>query len=47
LFAYIDPGSGSMLFQILMAGLLGGLYAIKTFWRQITGFFRKLFRNNH
>jgi hypothetical protein len=39
---YIDPGSGSMLFQILIAGLLGGLYAIKTFWNRIIIFFQKL-----
>ena len=39
---YIDPGSGSMLFQILIAGLLGGLFAIKTFWLKIVMFFQKL-----
>ncbi len=32
-----------MLFQILMAGVLGGLYAIKTFWRQIKTFFLRVF----
>jgi hypothetical protein len=39
---YIDPGSGSMLFQILIAGLLGGLFAIKTFWLKIVTFFQKI-----
>lgn len=41
---YIDPGSGSMLFQLLIAGLLGALYGIKLFWTRIKLFFAKLFR---
>ncbi|MDR3690847.1 MAG: hypothetical protein P4L46_15825 [Fimbriimonas sp.] len=28
--AYIDPGSGSYLLQILFAGLLGGVFATKS-----------------
>jgi len=41
--AYLDPGTGSYLFQILIAGLVGGLFALKLFWRQIKDFFQKLF----
>lgn len=33
--AYLDPGSGSYLFQILIGVFLGGAYLIKTFWRDI------------
>lgn len=33
--AYIDPGSGSYLFQLLIAGAVGALYGVKVFWRQI------------
>jgi hypothetical protein len=40
--AYLDPGSGSYLIQLLIAALLGGGFAIKTFWKQITAFFRKV-----
>jgi len=29
LFAYLDPGSGSMLFQILIAGLLSALFCCR------------------
>jgi hypothetical protein len=43
IFLYIDPGSGSMLFQMLIAGLLGALYGIKLFWSRIRAFFSKLF----
>ncbi|MCP4705541.1 MAG: hypothetical protein GY865_13155 [candidate division Zixibacteria bacterium] len=44
-YAYLDPGTGSYLFQMLLAALLGGLFALKIFWRRIVDFFRKLFKN--
>ena len=42
-YAYLDPGTGSYLIQMLLAALLGGLFAIKLFWRKIRDFFKKLF----
>jgi len=39
--AYIDPGSGSFIFQVVVGGLLGAAFAIKTFWRRILGFFSR------
>lgn len=39
--AYLDPGSGSYIFQILLAGLVGSLFAIKLYWRKIISFFKK------
>ena len=36
--AYIDPASGSFLFQITIGALLGAGLAIKMFWRRIWGF---------
>jgi hypothetical protein len=42
LFAYLDPGTGSYLFQILIAGLVGGLFAVKIFWARIKEHFAKL-----
>lgn len=36
--AYLDPGTGSYLFQILIAALVGGLFAIKLFWGRISAF---------
>ena len=41
--AYLDPGSGSFLIQLLVAALLGGLFLLKTYWRKVTGFFTRLF----
>ncbi len=35
--AYIDPGTGSVAFQLLIAGLVAASYAVKTFWKNIRG----------
>ena len=37
--SYLDPGSGSVLIQILLATLLGAGVAIRIFWRNIKAFF--------
>ena len=36
--AYIDPGTGSMLLQIILGTVLASLVAIKLFWRQLKVF---------
>lgn len=41
--AYIDPGTGSYVLQLLIAGLLGALFALKVFWHKMIGFFKGLF----
>jgi hypothetical protein len=33
--AYLDPGTGSYLLQLFLAGLLGGIFSIKIFWKKI------------
>lgn len=32
--AYLDPGTGSFLLQMLAGGLFGGLFMLKRFFRQ-------------
>jgi hypothetical protein len=39
--AYLDPGAGSYIFQILLASLVGALFMLKVFWGRIVGFFNK------
>ncbi len=39
--AYIDPGAGSYLLQILVAGVLGASFAVKRFWGNILTLFRR------
>ncbi len=41
--AYLDPGTGSYILQIAAAALFGSLFALKVWWRQITGFVGGLF----
>lgn len=43
-FAYIDAGTASMLFQLLIAGILGGLLTLKMFWARVKEFFRSFGR---
>lgn len=38
---YIDPGSGSYLVQMIIAGILGALFYFKNMWRKIRSFFTK------
>lgn len=33
--AYLDPGTGSYLLQLLIGSILGGLYAVKLLWARI------------
>jgi len=38
-YAYLDPGSGSYLIQIIVASSAGLGYLIKINWKKIRGFF--------
>ena len=42
-YAYLAPGAGSYMFQIIIATVISGLFAVKLFWTKIVGFFKKLF----
>jgi hypothetical protein len=39
--AYLDPGSGSFLIQLVIAGLLGAALAVRMSWARIKGIFRR------
>lgn len=43
--AYVDPGSGSVLLQVLLAGLLAVGFTLKTYWgnfkRRVAGLFSR------
>jgi len=41
LLAYLDPGSGSFILQLLVAGILGGLVAIRMYWSKIKARFTR------
>ncbi len=39
-FAYLDPGSGSYIVQMIIAGILGGFYALKLYWNRVVNFIK-------
>ncbi len=45
--AYLDIGTGSYIFQIIIAFMIGGLYAVKIFWTKIILFFKNLFKKSN
>jgi len=34
-YAYLDPGTGSMLIQMTIAGIMGALFTLKMYWQRI------------
>lgn len=42
-YAYLDPGTGSYVLQLLIGAILGGVFAIKLFWLKIVKFLNNLF----
>ena len=38
-YAYLDPGTGSMLLQLLLGGVAGALVVGKLYWHRIKAFF--------
>ncbi len=38
---YLDPGSGSFLLQLLIAGVVGAAFAVRIYWKKIKSFFMK------
>lgn len=37
--AYLDPGTGSYILQIIAAGALSSLFLVKSYWARIKGVF--------
>ncbi len=41
LLAYLDPGSGSFILQLLVATLFGAAVIVKAYWAKIVAFVRR------
>lgn len=39
-YAYIDPGTGSYMLQVVIAGLLGALVSLRIYWARIKAYFK-------
>jgi hypothetical protein len=44
--AYLDPGTGSYFFQLLIATVIGGLFFFKQLWKKILHIVKKFFTKN-
>ena len=42
LMAYLDPGTGSIIVQLVVAGLAGLAYVLKLYWNRMKTFFGSL-----
>ena len=42
-FAYLDPGTGSMLLQLLLGGVAGAMVVGRLYMRRVGDLFRKAF----
>ena len=42
-YGYLDPGTGSYIMQLILGGLLGGLFAIGLFWQKCIAFVKRVF----
>ena len=40
-YAYIDPGSGSMILQVIIAAVLGTITVIKIYWNKVKSIFSR------
>jgi hypothetical protein len=39
--AYIDPGSGSLIFQAVVAAFMAATVTVKLYWRRLRMLFRR------
>ncbi len=46
-YAYLDIGTGSYVFQVVISFVIGGLYAVKLFWTKIILFFKNLLKKSN
>jgi len=42
--AYLDPGTGGYLIQLVIGFIAGGLFLLKVFWQRVKFFLNKLVR---
>lgn len=41
--AYLDPGTGSLIIQVAIGALVGGLFAARVFWKRTAIFVKNIF----
>jgi hypothetical protein len=41
LYAYLDPGTGSIVIQAVIAGIVGALAIVRLYWHKLRSIFRR------
>lgn len=44
--AYLDPGTGSYIVQIAIAGAVSAMFAIKIYWKRLKEIFHNTFKRD-
>ncbi len=39
-FAYLDPGTGSLIIQMIIASVVGVFFVLKNFWKKVMFMFK-------
>ena len=39
--AYLDPGTGSLILQVIVGGVAGAVVTVKLWWARVTSVFRR------
>ena len=42
-YAYLDPGTGSFILQIVLAAAIGAYYSLKLYWTRVRDFLTRTF----
>lgn len=42
-FAYLDPGTGSYLFQVIVLSIMGFFFTLRMYWQRFLAFLKSLF----
>jgi hypothetical protein len=45
--AYLDPGTGSILVQSLLAGIAGAVAVVSLYWQRLKAFFSNKRKSSH
>lgn len=45
--AYLDPGTGSILVQSLLAGIAGAVAIVSLYWQRLKAFFTNIRKSSH
>ncbi len=40
-YAYLDPGTGSMLIQMIIGGIVAGFFTLRMYWYQLKSYVRR------